>query len=40
MGPIDDMLLFTRLIELKSFSAVAHAEHISRSLVSKRISRL
>lgn len=40
MGPIDDMLLFTRLIELKSFSAVAQAEHISRSLVSKRINRL
>lgn len=40
MGPIDDMLLFTRLIELKSFSAVAEAENISRSLVSKRISRL
>jgi DNA-binding transcriptional LysR family regulator len=40
MGPIDDMLLFTRLVEQKSFSAVAASEHISRSLVSKRISRL
>lgn len=40
MSPLDDMLLFTRLIELKSFSAVAAAENISRSLVSKRINRL
>jgi DNA-binding transcriptional LysR family regulator len=40
MGPIDDMLLFTRLVEQKSFSAVAASENISRSLVSKRISRL
>ncbi len=40
MGPIDDMLLFTRLVEQKSFSAVAASEHLSRSLVSKRINRL
>lgn len=40
MGPIEDMLLFARLVELKSFSAVAASERISRSLVSKRISRM
>lgn len=40
MGPIDDMLLFARLVELRSFTAVATAEQIARSRVSKRISRL
>jgi len=40
MKSIDDMLLFSRLVELKSFTAVADELEISRSLVSKRISRL
>jgi len=40
MESIDDMLLFSKLVELKSFSAVADHLHLSRSLVSKRISRL
>jgi len=40
MKSIDDMLLFSRLVELKSFTAVADELDISRSLVSKRISRL
>ncbi|MFQ5469515.1 MAG: LysR family transcriptional regulator [Gammaproteobacteria bacterium] len=40
MSQIDDMLLFAKLVELKSFTAVAEANQISRSLVSKRISRL
>lgn len=40
MDPIEDMLLFARLVELKSFSAVAANARISRSLVSKRISRM
>jgi len=40
MKSIDDMLLFSRLVELKSFTAVAEELEISRSLVSKRISRL
>ncbi|MGD8567071.1 MAG: LysR family transcriptional regulator [Gammaproteobacteria bacterium] len=39
-GHIDDMLLFSRLVELKSFTAVADYFQLSRSLVSKRISRL
>lgn len=40
MGSIDDMLLFSRLVELRSFTAVAASEQMARSLVSKRISRL
>jgi DNA-binding transcriptional LysR family regulator len=40
MGPIDDMRLFARLVELRSFTAVATTEQMARSLVSKRISRL
>jgi len=40
MKTTDDMLLFSRLVELKSFTAVAEELDISRSLVSKRISRL
>jgi len=40
MKSIDDMLLFSRLVELKSFTAAADELEISRSLVSKRISRL
>jgi len=40
MKSIDDMILFSRLVELKSFTAVAEELEISRSLVSKRISRL
>ena len=40
MEPIDDMLLFSKLVELKSFTSVADALQLSRSLVSKRISRL
>jgi DNA-binding transcriptional LysR family regulator len=39
-APMEDMVLFARLVELKSFSAVAVSERISRSLVSKRITRL
>ncbi|MGD8560021.1 MAG: LysR family transcriptional regulator [Gammaproteobacteria bacterium] len=39
-GHIDDMLLFSRLVELKSFTAVADHLRLSRSLVSKRITRL
>lgn len=39
-APMEDMVLFARLVELKSFSAVAASERISRSLVSKRITRL
>lgn len=40
MRVVEDMLLFARLVELKSFTAVADAEGVSRSLVSKRINRL
>lgn len=40
MAPLEDMLLFARLVELKSFSAVAADQGISRSLVSKRVNRL
>ncbi len=40
MVPIDDMLLFGKLVELRSFTAVAEALQLSRSLVSKRITRL
>ena len=40
MKSIDDMILFSKLVELKSFTAVADELDISRSLVSKRISRL
>jgi len=40
MEPIDDMRLFARLVELRSFTAVAAAEQMARSLVSKRITRL
>ena len=40
MEAIDDMLLFSKLVELKSFTAVADALQLSRSLISKRISRL
>ncbi|MCC6207499.1 MAG: LysR family transcriptional regulator, partial [Gammaproteobacteria bacterium] len=40
MEPIDDMRLFARLVELRSFTAVAAAEQVARSLVSKRITRL
>lgn len=40
MAPLEDMHLFARLVELKSFSAVAADRGISRSLVSKRVSRL
>ena len=39
-APMEDMVLFARLVELKSFSSVAASERISRSLVSKRITRL
>lgn len=34
------MLLFARLVELRSFTAVANSEQMARSLVSKRITRL
>ncbi|WP_455209074.1 LysR family transcriptional regulator [Kaarinaea lacus] len=40
MDYIDDMLLFGKLVELKSFTAAAEVLQLSRSLVSKRISRL
>lgn len=40
MESVDDMLLFSKLVELKSFTAVAEHLQLSRSLVSKRISRL
>ena len=40
METVDDMLLFSKLVELKSFSAVAEMLQSSRSLVSKRISKL
>lgn len=40
MDSVDDMLLFARLVELRSFTAVAASEQMARSLVSKRISRL
>ena len=40
MKSIDDMILFARLVELKSFTAVADELTLSRSLVSKRINRL
>lgn len=40
MEPIDDMRLFARLVELRSFTAVAVAEQMARSRVSKRINRL
>ena len=37
---IEDISLFRKLVELKSFTAVAETLHLSRSLVSKRINRL
>ena len=40
MTPLDDLILFAKLVEMKSFTAVAEKLQLSRSLVSKRISRL
>lgn len=40
MAPLDDLILFAKLVELKSFTAAAENLQLSRSLVSKRISRL
>jgi len=40
MAPLDDLILFAKLVELKSFTAVAESLQLSRSLVSKKISRL
>jgi len=40
MAPLDDLILFAKLVEMKSFTAVAENLQLSRSLVSKRISRL
>lgn len=40
MADFDDMLLFAKLVDLKSFTAVAEATRLSRSLVSKRITQL
>ncbi len=40
MTPLDDLMLFAKLVNLKSFTAVAESLQLSRSLVSKRISRL
>lgn len=38
--PLDDLILFAKLVELKSFTATAEALQLSRSLISKRLSRL
>lgn len=40
MPDLNDLLLFSRLAELRRFTAVAEAMQMSRSLVSRRISRL
>lgn len=40
MTPLDEVMLFTKLVELKSFTAVADNLELSRSLISKKISRL
>ena len=40
MTPLDDLILFAKLVELKSFTAAAESLQLSRSLVSKKISRL
>ena len=40
MAPLDDLILFAKLVELKNFTAVAESLQLSRSLVSKKISRL
>ena len=40
MNALDDLTLFAKLVELKSFTAVAESLHLSRSSVSKRINRL
>lgn len=40
MAALDDLILFAKLVELKSFTAASEALQLSRSLVSKRISRL
>ncbi|MFT7684505.1 MAG: DNA-binding transcriptional LysR family regulator, partial [Moritella dasanensis] len=40
MPQIDDLVLFTQVIELGSFSKVAEANKVTKSVVSKRISRL
>ena len=40
MPQIDDLVLFTQVIEQGSFSKVAEANKVTKSVVSKRISRL
>ena len=40
MAPLDELILFAKLVELKNFTAVAESLQLSRSLVSKKISRL
>ena len=40
MDTLNDVILFSKLAELKSFTAVADELQLSRSLISKRISRL
>lgn len=40
MPQIDDLVLFTQVIELGSFSKVAAANKVTKSVVSKRVSRL
>ncbi len=40
MPQIDDLVLFTQVIELRSFSKVATVNKVTKSAVSKRISRL
>ncbi|MCY9805686.1 LysR family transcriptional regulator [Vibrio scophthalmi] len=40
MPQIDDLVLFTQVVEHGSFSQVAQANHITKSMVSKRVSKL
>jgi DNA-binding transcriptional LysR family regulator len=40
MGSIDEMLLFGKLVELKSFGSAADSLRMSRFLVSKKINHL
>lgn len=40
MDKLDDMLLFAKVVRLKSFRAVALSQNIASSVVSKRIARL
>ncbi|MGF1723942.1 LysR family transcriptional regulator [Photobacterium nomapromontoriensis] len=40
MPQIDDLVLFTQVVKFGSFSKVAEANHITKSMVSKRVSKL